>query len=615
MEEETKIVVLGDVGSGKTSLILNIVTEKFNPTPPKFLNRIGISNEIFAPSGNHGMTYLIDYNDEKAEVILHDADAVCLCHSIADMANPEKLFESVENWLSRIRLQAHKSPPVILVGTKADLAGSHDSWAKKCQVLMTRHGEVAKAVKCSAKTNLNVLEVFVSAQKCAIYPICPMFNARAGILTTQATKAIKRIFCLVDANCDDVMDKAELSELQRLVFDCTLNDQGYEDICALLSKSNHLNVNKRGIDRDGFIALQAKLCTNLKQEVVWNMLKAFGYHLKQGDIRLRDIRLDQFDQTRFDYPDRVITFLESVFNAAKSADRETASQTDLERLFRPCEFFPDEFDLENAISPLTQNNQIDFGSFMTRWYIILVREPARAVTLVFELGYCQSVNGAAVNASRYSDEKLIEMIVQPQVNILKRRYIHLAVTGNQYVGKSSILKYVASTKKLTRTNWSGRPLRLKRSELDKQLIVEERSIDDLIKSDQRHYDAVLACYSHTDPESLSVLLGALGENAEHHIEGGCVLVQTHSDLQHTTPDSAATTLLEQFSAACCLDYRMKFAGRKTSDKSFNLTRLAEFIMRVNGHREQKSFSMSKNLQMASIGAFLLSCVLIRYLRK
>ena len=60
-------------------------------------------------------------------------DAVCLCHSIADMANPEKLFESVENWLSRIRLQAHKSPPVILVGTKADLAGSHDSWAKKCQ--------------------------------------------------------------------------------------------------------------------------------------------------------------------------------------------------------------------------------------------------------------------------------------------------------------------------------------------------------------------------------------------------------------------------------------------------------------------------------------------------
>lgn len=156
---------------------------------------------------------------------------------------------------------------------------------------------------------------------------------------------------------------------------------------------------------------------------------------------------------------------------------------------------------------------------------------------------------------------------------------------------------MAGTKKLTRTNWSGRPVRLERSDLDKQLIVEERSIEDLIKNssqDQRHYDVVLACYSHTDPESLPALLSinAATEHHPHIFEGGCVLVETHADLQHTKPDPTTTaTLLEQFSAACCLDYRMKFAGRKTTDKSFNLTRLAEFIMRVNGHREQQSFSM------------------------
>ena len=66
MEEEIKIVVLGEIitclklknylwfllkgdpGVGKTSLILNIVTENFNTNPPKCLNRIGITNEIFA---------------------------------------------------------------------------------------------------------------------------------------------------------------------------------------------------------------------------------------------------------------------------------------------------------------------------------------------------------------------------------------------------------------------------------------------------------------------------------------------------------------------------------------------------------------------------------------
>lgn len=95
------------------------------------------------------------------------------------MANPEKLFESAERWLSFIRLQvisnvrlslfenvqAHKSPPVILVGTKADLPANHNSWEKKCRDLMTRYPEVASAIKCSAKKNLDVLNVFVSAQK------------------------------------------------------------------------------------------------------------------------------------------------------------------------------------------------------------------------------------------------------------------------------------------------------------------------------------------------------------------------------------------------------------------------------------------------------------------
>ena len=46
------ILITGDPGVGKTSLILNIVTENFNTNPPKCLNRIGITNEIFANQEN-----------------------------------------------------------------------------------------------------------------------------------------------------------------------------------------------------------------------------------------------------------------------------------------------------------------------------------------------------------------------------------------------------------------------------------------------------------------------------------------------------------------------------------------------------------------------------------
>ena len=60
MGDEIKIVILGDAGVGKTSLILTLVTEEYSPDPPKFLNKIGISNEV-STATDIGLTYLVDY--------------------------------------------------------------------------------------------------------------------------------------------------------------------------------------------------------------------------------------------------------------------------------------------------------------------------------------------------------------------------------------------------------------------------------------------------------------------------------------------------------------------------------------------------------------------------
>ena len=62
-----------------------------------------------------------------------------------------------------------------------------------------------------------------------------------------------------------------------MVFGSPLNDKGYEDIKSLILNNHNRGFTKRGIERDGFILLQAKLCSNLKQEVVWKMLKGFNF--------------------------------------------------------------------------------------------------------------------------------------------------------------------------------------------------------------------------------------------------------------------------------------------------------------------------------------------------
>ena len=73
---------------------------------------------------------------------------------------------------------------------------------------------------------MGVLNVFVDAQKCALYPLCPVFNARSGKLTLEASRALRRIFYIADVNKDDVLDFHEIGELQRKAFNTHLGDQG-----------------------------------------------------------------------------------------------------------------------------------------------------------------------------------------------------------------------------------------------------------------------------------------------------------------------------------------------------------------------------------------------------
>ena len=70
-----------------------------------------------------------------------------------------------------------------------------------------------------------------------------------------------------------------MSELQQLVYGTDMNDKAFDDIRSLLQGNNRAT-NKNGIERDGFILLQAKLCSNLKQEVVWKMLKGTSFNMK-----------------------------------------------------------------------------------------------------------------------------------------------------------------------------------------------------------------------------------------------------------------------------------------------------------------------------------------------
>ena len=53
-------------------------------------------------------------------------------------------------------------------------------------------------------------------------------------------------------------------------------------------------------------------------------------------------------------------------------------------------------------------------------------------------------NGLQVNTTKFSNRNLVEKIIRKENNILNRNYVHAVVTGNKYIGKTTLLRMLMS---------------------------------------------------------------------------------------------------------------------------------------------------------------------------
>lgn len=74
--------------------------------------------------------------------------------------------------------------------------------------------EVETCVECSAKTLVNIAEVFYFAQKSILHPTAPLYDSKEQALKPACVTALKRIFEISDSNRDGVLDDDELNDFQ-----------------------------------------------------------------------------------------------------------------------------------------------------------------------------------------------------------------------------------------------------------------------------------------------------------------------------------------------------------------------------------------------------------------
>lgn len=296
MRRDVRILLVGDDGVGKSTIVTSLIKESFVPHVQHIVPEVTIPPEV---TPENVTTYIVDSGSgpqdrPHLESEIRKAHVICVVYSID---NPNSFDRIPTYWLPHFR-QLGVNVPVILVGNKIDLRGgevTNEALEEEIVPIMNEFKEVETCVECSAKLPLNVSEVFYFAQKAVLHPTAPLYDSRDHVLKKECVSALRRIFKLCDTNKDGLLDASELNEFQRKCFDAPLQLQELEGIKEMVQEHAEGGVRDGGLTEAGFLYLHTIFIQRGRLETTWTVLRKFGYG---EDLRLTE----SFLYPKFDVP-------------------------------------------------------------------------------------------------------------------------------------------------------------------------------------------------------------------------------------------------------------------------------------------------------------------------
>ncbi|KAI8522884.1 hypothetical protein RHMOL_Rhmol13G0031700 [Rhododendron molle] len=428
-----RVVVAGDRGTGKSSLIAAAASESF----PEYIQPLLPPTRLapdFYPDGVP--VVIIDTsssleNRGRLAEELKRADAVVLTYACDQPATLDHLSNF---WLHELR-RLEVKVPVIVVGCKLDLRDERHSLSLE-QVMapiMRQFREIETCIECSAANLVQVPEVFYYAQKAVLHPTAPLFDQETQALKPRCVRALKRIFILCDHDMDGALNDTELNEFQVKCFNAPLQPAEIVGVKRVVQEQLPDGVNELGLTLTGFLFLHALFIEKGRLETTWTVLRKFGY---DDDIKLRG---DLLAVPSRKAPDQSIEltgeaaeFLKGVFSLFDNDKDGALRHSELEDLFSTAPESPwDEAPYKDA-AERTLLGGISLNSFLSLWAFMTLRDPARSLANLIYIGYnCDPASALRVTSRRLADRK------KQQTD---RNVFQCFVFGPKNAGKSALLK-------------------------------------------------------------------------------------------------------------------------------------------------------------------------------
>ncbi|KAK1318288.1 Rac-like GTP-binding protein ARAC9 [Acorus calamus] len=279
-----RVVVVGDPGTGKSSLIVSVATESFSDNVPSVVPPTRLPADYFPDRVPITIVDTLSSPEMQPKLVaeLKQADAVVLTYACDRPATLERLSTY---WLPKLR-RLEVKVPIIVVGCKLDLRDELQQMnlEQAMSPIMQQFREIETCIECSALKQIQVPEVFYYAQKAVLHPTAPLFDQETQTLRPRCVRALKRIFILCDNDRDGSLSDAELNDFQVRCFNAPLQPSEIAGVKKVVQEKLPEGVNERGLTLTGFLFLHALFIEKGRLETTWTVLRKFGY---DNDIKLR----------------------------------------------------------------------------------------------------------------------------------------------------------------------------------------------------------------------------------------------------------------------------------------------------------------------------------------
>mmetsp|Transcript_5908 Transcript_5908/g.5295 ORF Transcript_5908/g.5295 Transcript_5908/m.5295 type:complete len:185 (+) Transcript_5908:117-671(+) len=170
---EVKVVLLGDTGVGKSSLVLRFVTNNFKPYSESTIGASFMSKMIMVSGKPIKFQIWDTAGQEKyhslAPMYYRGAAAAIVVYDITR----QNTFKTLKNWIDELRTQGPKDIAIAIAGNKADLEDQRE--VSKAAAISYSEEIGAMYLETSAKDDLNVQDIFVQLSNADIFILNLLF--------------------------------------------------------------------------------------------------------------------------------------------------------------------------------------------------------------------------------------------------------------------------------------------------------------------------------------------------------------------------------------------------------------------------------------------------------